>query len=139
MTSDTPVILHVDDEEDCLAITKIALETIGGLEVMQCNSGRRAIELAKARAPDLVLLDVMMAEIDGVETLQRLREIPGMDKIPVIFMTAKVMPEDVASLLDSGAESVIKKPFDATTVASDIIDIWRKAFQERMSSEIRSN
>jgi|TARA_B110000908_G_scaffold129166_1_gene151742 CheY-like chemotaxis protein len=137
MAPNSPVILHVDNEQDTLEIVKLALEFIGGLEVIQCDSGTQALEVAKEYVPDLLLLDVMMPEIDGIETLRWLREIPTFEHTPVIFLTAKVMPEDQKMLLECGAVSIIQKPFDSMTIASDIVEIWNKAFQDRMTKELR--
>ena len=138
MTVEAPVILHVEDEPDILEIAKFALEAIGGLEVVQCNSGFRALEVVAETVPDLFLLDVMMPGIDGIETLRSLRAIPGFEKTPAIFMTAKVMPEDQKLLMERGAISVIKKPFDPMTVAADIVEIWKESFQSRVKEQMPS-
>ncbi len=129
MPNDRPLILHVDDDDDILAIAKLALETVGALNVVQCSSGQEALEIASDKLPDLFLLDVMMPEIDGMETLRRLRNIQGFEQTPAIFMTAKVSPENEKMLLECGAVSVIKKPFDPMTLASEIVEIWKVAFQ----------
>lgn len=120
-----PTVLHVDDEDDIRVIAKLALETVGGLEVFQCASGPEALELAPQTNPDLFLLDVMMPEMDGIQTLKRLRELPGFEHTPAIFMTAKVRAEDQEELLQCGAAAVIPKPFDPMTVASDIVTLWQ--------------
>ncbi|MTJ05856.1 MAG: response regulator [Sediminimonas qiaohouensis] len=120
-----PTVLHVDDEEDIRVIAKLALETVGGLEVFQCASGSEALEMAPRANPDLFLLDVMMPDMDGVQTLKLLRELPGFEHTPAIFMTAKVGAEDQEELLRCGAAAVIPKPFDPLTVASDIVAMWQ--------------
>ncbi|NKX45924.1 response regulator [Roseicyclus persicicus] len=130
MSDKTPLILHADDEEDILAIAKLALEVVGGLSIVQCSSGHQAIELAQRHKPDFLLLDVMMPGIDGVETLRRIRQIEGCHRTPAVFMTAKVLNDDRARLLASGAEAVIAKPFDPMTLASQIVEIWRKSIEK---------
>ncbi|KIN71788.1 response regulator [Sulfitobacter guttiformis] len=137
MTFNSPVILHVDDEHVTLELIRLALEEMGGIQLIQCSSGRQAVELAKRHAPDLFLLDVMMPEIDGLETLQLLREIPEFEHTPVIFLTAKIMQEEQKTLLQSGARAIINKPFDAMTVASNVVSIWSAAFQDRIA-DLRS-
>ena len=122
-----PVVLHVDDEDDIRTIALIALETVGGLTVEQCDSGEAALERVEQLNPDLFLLDVMMPGISGIETLERLRAIPQFSSTPAIFMTAKVQKSDVEELLACGALEVIKKPFDPMTLAAEVIAIWRQA------------
>lgn len=132
MPSETPLVMQVDDEEDILVVTKLALEAIGGLELVQCSSGRQALELAPKHNPDFFLLDVMMPELDGIETLRLLRQIPGFEHKPVVYMTAKATPEDHARLMDCGAKAVITKPFDPMTIASDIVSIWRASLENKV-------
>ena len=122
---DNPRILHVDDEEDIRMIVSLALEVVGGLEIMQCASGAEAIAAAPGFAPDILLLDVMMPEMTGNATLIKLRELPQFATTPVIFMTAKVQDEEIRSLKALGAIEVISKPFDPITLAQMIVTIWR--------------
>lgn len=127
MSPDLPLVLHVDDDEDIREIALIALETIGGLTVVQCDSGAEALRLAPQSMPDLFLLDVMMPGMTGIETLRGLRSMEQFADTPAIFMTAKIHDEDVNELMATGALAVIKKPFDTMTVAEEIVTIWRKA------------
>ncbi len=116
-------ILHVEDDEDIQAIALIALETMGGFEVMQCSSGRDAVDKAPAFQPDLYLLDAMMPGMTGLETLAELRKNGSLGDVPAIFMTAKAQSSEVSEFLDSGALGVITKPFDPMTLADQIRDI----------------
>jgi len=125
MPNNAPTILHVDDDLDILEIARLALETVGGLVVIQYSSGHQALEMASLDQPDVFLLDVMMPDIGGIETLRELRKIQGFAKTPAIFMTAKTTPEDIEMLMGCGAISVIKKPFDPMTLASEIVALWR--------------
>lgn len=117
-------ILMVEDEPDIQTIARLALEAVGGFQVEICDSGNRALEVAPNWKPDLIMLDVMMPGIDGPTTLQRLREIPELKQTPVIFMTAKVQPQEVAGYKDMGALDVVAKPFDPMTLAEKIKSIW---------------
>ncbi len=117
-------ILMVEDEADIQAIARIALETVGGFSVEICSSGAEALERAPALAPDLILMDVMMPRMDGPTTLGRLREMDGVRDVPVIFMTAKVQPQEVAHLRSIGAAGVIGKPFDPMTLAATVRGIF---------------
>ncbi len=117
-------ILCVEDEPDIQAITKLALETIGGFTIETCSSGREALLKAPEFGPDLILLDVMMPGMDGPETLQALRALPGFETTPVIFMTAKAMASEIQKYKELGALDVIPKPFDPMTLSDQIKAIW---------------
>lgn len=120
----TPKILHVEDDPDIREIALIALETVGGLEVVQCASGKEALDRAPAAAPDLLLLDVMMPGMSGEETLLALRQMPQFAETTAIFMTAKAQPSEVEKLRQLGAAEVVTKPFDPMTLADQILEIW---------------
>lgn len=117
-------ILYVEDEPDIQAVAKLALEAVGGFTLEVCSSGKEALAKAEAFAPQLMLLDVMMPEMDGPTAMKRLHEIPALADVPVVFMTAKVQPQEVKEYKAMGAIEVIAKPFDPMTLASDINDIW---------------
>ena len=93
-------ILHVEDELDIQEIVKLALEVIAGFSVETCSFGREALGKAAQFQPDLFLLDVMMPGMDGPETLRALREEAMFVDTPVIFMTAKVMEDEVSRFKD---------------------------------------
>ena len=116
-------ILYVEDEADIREIARFALED-EGFELLICESGMEALKKASAYQPDLILLDVMMPEMDGPTTLIKLRELDGMATVPVIFLTAKVHPNDVSQFIKLGSLDVIPKPFDPMQLASQIKMIW---------------
>ncbi len=117
-------ILVVDDEPDILAVIRTTLRARGDFEVEVCACGQDALEVAPRFAPDLILLDVMMPGIDGPMTLKALQEDPQTSSTPVVFMTAKVMPQETARYLTLGAVAVIAKPFDQRTLVDEIEVIW---------------
>ncbi len=119
-------ILLVEDEPDIQAVAKLALEIVGKFTVEICNSGNEAIVKAPSFAPQMILLDVMMPGMDGPSTLQALRNLPQTASIPVVFMTAKVQPYEVAHYKKLGAVDVIAKPFDPMTLSSTINKIWNQ-------------
>jgi two-component system OmpR family response regulator len=119
-------ILYVEDDPDIQAIAIMVLETINGFTLEACSSGSAALAKAVQFKPDLVLLDVMMPGMDGPETLKGLREFPELATTPVVFMTAKVQPQEVAAYLALGAVGVIAKPFDPMTLAQELSDIWSR-------------
>lgn len=120
-----PKILHVEDDPDIREIARLALEVIGGLTVEQCETGTEALARVSDVAPDLLLLDMFMPDMNGVETLNAIRALPGCDGIPAIFMTARAQIQEQSELLKEGAIAVISKPFDAMTLAQEILDIWQ--------------
>lgn len=117
-------ILYAEDEPDIQAVAQMALEAIGGFEIVLCSSGLEAVEVAPGAAPDLILLDVMMPGLDGPETLKKLREIDSLKETPVIFLTAKAMPAEVIRFKAAGAIDVIAKPFDPMTLSDQVRAIW---------------
>jgi CheY-like chemotaxis protein len=119
-------ILYAEDEPLIQAVAKLALEKVGGFEVLMCSSGTEALEKIGAFAPDLVLLDVVMPGMDGPTTLQRLRLSPATAAIPVVFLTANTQPTEVAQYRTLGALDVVAKPFNPMTLAAQIKTIWDK-------------
>ena len=112
-------LLLIDDEPDIRAIAKMALERIGGHTVTAAGSAAEAVIAATAARPDAVLLDVMMPDVDGPATLERLRPVLGQD-VPVIFLTAKAQTADVERLKALGAVGVIAKPFDPLRLPDEL-------------------
>lgn len=119
-------ILYVEDDKDIQTIGKITLETFGSFSVHTCNSGKEALNLIKDINPDLVLMDVMMPEMDGITTMQELKKDPELSEIPVIFMTAKAQVHEVERYNELGVAGVIIKPFDPVKLCSQISEIWEK-------------
>lgn len=117
-------ILYAEDEEDIRIIVQIALEEIGGFTVTYCKTGIETLDVAEAFQPDLVLLDVMMPEMDGLTTLEKLHAIPALKHLPAIFMTAKIQPDEIASYKSLGILGVITKPFDPMNLANTIRALW---------------
>lgn len=117
-------VMCVEDDADIRLIIEFSLATVGGYEVLACVGGRSAVAQVEAFLPDLVLLDVMMPDLSGPQTLAALRELPAMQGVPVVFMTAKALPEELEDLLQHGATGVIVKPFDPMTLAQDIRPYW---------------
>ncbi len=117
-------ILYVEDDPDIQAIARLSLENVAGFTVHVCSSGETAVREAASFAPDLVLLDVMMPGMDGPSTLAALRAQPPLADTPVVFMTAKVQPSEVAHFRSLGALDVIAKPFDPMNLGTQLRAIW---------------
>ena len=120
-------ILLVEDEADIRTIATMALEKVGGFEVIGCANGAEALAAAPGASADLILLDVMMPGMDGPSTLQALRRIPATRATPVVFITAKVQPAEVRQYRALGALDVISKPFAAMELSEDLLAIWDRA------------
>ncbi len=103
-------ILVVDDNPDAVTILRSTLESRGHT-VISAESGREALDAVAAEPPELILLDVMMPEMSGLEVLQRLKQSPETAQIPVILVTAKTQDDDVISGYQFGADYYITKPF----------------------------
>lgn len=118
-------ILLVDDDPDLLLITKVILEKTAGFHVLKALTGTEALEIAHRERPDVVLLDVMMPDIDGPELLVRFRQEARLKDIPVIFLTGKSDPAQLAGLDRLGAQGVIRKPFKPLEQAARLTAILK--------------
>jgi len=123
-------VLVAEDDPDIRAVIELALARVGGLDVVACADGAVALALATRDPPDLILLDVMMPVMDGVETLARLKAEPATANIPVVFLTARVQPRDLERYYAKGALAVIAKPFDPMTLAKQLRQLHAKEDQK---------
>ncbi|MBB6188002.1 response regulator [Rhodanobacter sp. MP7CTX1] len=103
-------VLLVDDEPDMLLIVDMALRKIGGYETVQVQNPLHVLEIAKRERPDVILMDVFMAAMDGPQVLALLAAEPDTCAIPVIFLTGSASPEEARRLIEMGARGVIAKP-----------------------------
>ncbi|HWA39175.1 MAG TPA: response regulator [Burkholderiales bacterium] len=116
-------ILHVEDDPSFQAIVRVSLAQLGGHYVDTAGDAGRALVLAAAHAPDLVILDLELPGENGLETLRELRALGGMDRVPVIFLTGSSDMMRSVEMLASGAVTVLQKPcrprrlLDAVTAA----------------------
>jgi diguanylate cyclase (GGDEF)-like protein len=131
-------ILMVEDEPDIQAVARLALEAIGGFDVRLCSSGAEAIAAGPAFGPDLILLDVMMPGMDGPTTLHALRQLPRLTRTPVVFLTAKVQPSEIAQYKALGVLDVISKPFDPLILSETIKEIWRQGEEVDAGAALQS-
>ena len=118
-------ILLADDEPDILEISRIALETVGGYEVAACESGTRFLQLLVDFDPDLVIIDALMPDMNGLEVLAAMRRMDGFETTPAVFLTGLVLERDLRDLRQSSAVDVVTKPFDPMTLPQRIQGIWK--------------
>ncbi|MEM7509993.1 MAG: response regulator transcription factor [Bacteroidota bacterium] len=118
-------ILIVDDEEDILDLLEYNLEQ-EGYQVARALDGEKAIELAVREKPDMILLDIMMPKLDGIETCRRIRGLPDMDKIYIVFLTARSEEYSELAGFEAGADDYISKPIKPRVLISRIKAIMRR-------------
>jgi two-component system KDP operon response regulator KdpE len=116
-------ILVVDDEPRMIGFIRMNLE-LEGYQVIEAHDGLEALEAIRTQLPDVVLLDVMMPELDGFETLRMLREFSS---VPVIMLTAKGEEDDKVIGLELGADDYVTKPFGPRELSSRVRAVLRRA------------
>ena len=127
MKQELKKILLVEDDEQIAFMTIMTLEDFGAFKVLHCDNGQDALDCIGTFAPQLVLMDVMMPEMDGPETFRHLRQLPEGRDLPVVFMTARAQTHEQKAYLALGAAGVIVKPFDPMLLADQIRDYWEQA------------
>jgi DNA-binding response OmpR family regulator len=128
---DAKRVLVVDDEPRMIGFIRMNLE-LEGYQVLEAHNGVEALEIIRTQLPDLVLLDVMMPEPDGFETLRMLREF---STIPVIMLTAKGEEDDKVYGLELGADDYVTKPFGSRELSSRVRAVLRRAEMPSASPE----
>lgn len=119
-------ILVTDDEEHILELIKFNLER-EGYNVLLCENGEDSISIVQNNAIDLVVLDLMLPGIDGIEVLKRLRKMDKFEKLPVIMLTAKSEESDRILGLEIGADDYITKPFSVRELVARIKAVLRRS------------
>ena len=117
-------ILIIDDEKSIRKILEIALED--NWKVFVAESGNRGIEIAQKEIPDLILLDRMMPEKDGIDTFKELKQNKSTKSIPIIFLTARVQTQEMDEYEDLDVLGVLRKPFDPMTLTEEIEELMEK-------------
>ena len=113
-------ILIVDNEPSIQEVAQICLETVAGWEVSIASSGLEGLAAAEREQPDAILLDIMMPDMDGLDTFSRLQANPVTRSIPVILLTAKVQTTNYQDYIELGIRSTIAKPFNPLALAQEI-------------------
>lgn len=129
-------ILTVDDEEDIQELLRYTLER-EGYEVTGALTGEEALEGARANPPGLVLLDLMLPGVNGLEVCRRLRAVSATRRIPIIMLTAKGEEEDIVRGLELGADDYVVKPFSHKVVLARIAAALRRAGEDATASILK--
>ena len=104
-------ILIVEDNEKNMKLVRDILRH-NGFETIEATTGGDGVRLAAERRPDLVLMDIQLPDIDGIEALSRIRADPALDGVPVIAVSASVMPDDQQKIVTSGFDAFVTKPIN---------------------------
>lgn len=120
-------ILVVDDEDRIREIVRACLEDLGDWAVDTAASGAEGILKATSERFNAILLDVSMPDMDGVTFFNQLQTNPATQSIPVILLTAKVLPTDKAQFAAMGVAGVISKPFDPIALSDEVAQILNRA------------
>ena len=128
-------ILLVDDEEDILEFLSYNLSK-QGYRVFQANNGRKGLEIAKSESPDLILLDVMMPEMDGMQVCEQLRELDQLDNTFIVFLTARSEEYSELAGFAVGADDYITKPIKPKLLLSRIQAILRRSKNNSFDDQI---
>ncbi len=123
-------ILAVDDERHIVRLIQVNLER-AGFDVVTANDGAQALEMVAAEKPDLIVLDWMMPQLNGMETLKRLKGDPETENIPVIMLTAKSQDADVFKGWQSGVDCYLTKPFNPM----ELLAFVKRIFEELESPD----
>ncbi len=118
-------ILIVEDIPGLIHILELEVQRLG-YETILANNGQEAVEMALAQLPNLIMMDIMMPEMDGLEAARLIRENPKTRSIPIIAVTALSSRKDKEKCLESGCDDYLSKPFTASQLSSSITELLKQ-------------
>ncbi len=127
-------ILVIDDEEDILELVGFNLSR-EGFKVIPALTGEKALDLVKSEVPDLIVLDLMLPGIDGLEFARRLKAVNDFKRIPIVMLTAKGEEADIVIGLELGADDYVTKPFSPRVLVARIRAVLRRRARDYASEE----
>ncbi len=119
----TKRVLIIDDEQGIRETTQVCLEITGDWEVFTASSGQEGLVVAASSQPDVILLDVMMPDMDGLTTLKKIQSNPEIQHIPVVFLTAKAQPAEQRLFSQLKLAALITKPYDPFTLSDQLTEV----------------
>ena len=122
------LVVVADDEEDILDLVTTVIER-SGHEVLPVRDGAAALAAIRERRPDLVVLDIAMPEVDGLEVLRRLRSDAQTSELPVLLLSARAQEDDVRLAFATGANAYVKKPFSPGELSRRVDNLLGAAAQ----------
>jgi two-component system alkaline phosphatase synthesis response regulator PhoP len=135
MSKDNNKILLVDDEKDILEFISYNLQK-EGFEVFTSTNGRDAVKIAQREKPHLIILDVMMPDLDGIETCRAIRELPELKNSLIAFLTARSEDYSQIAGFDAGADDYINKPIKPRVLISRVKALLRRSTPAETSSDV---
>lgn len=126
-------VLYAENEEDVQIIVKTVVECLGDFELKICSSGKQLLDEVGDYKPDLIMMDIVLSDFDGLAVFNELKKQKELKNIPVLFLTAKVQVHEVNSYIKQGALGVITKPFNPETLCDEIINYWRESQEDILS------
>jgi len=130
-------VLIVDDDEATRDLLYAALESPGEFQVFTARDGESGLIAAKSIRPDVIVLDVMMPGVDGLEVCRRLKQAPETSATRVVFVSACAEPKDRQAGFDAGADEYLTKPFFAATLRATVVGMMAKARTGSASGHVR--
>ncbi|QIR35742.1 response regulator [Tolypothrix sp. PCC 7910] len=119
----TKQVLIVDDDDHLRELVQACLEDLGGWKTLTASSGKEALKITETQPVDAILLDVSMPDMDGFVVFEKLQENTVSQSIPVILLTARVLPSDRDRFARMGIAGVISKPFEPIAISQQVADI----------------
>ena len=135
MSSTKRKVLIVDDDEDILDLLSYNLSK-EGYQVFQASDGLEALDVAKSKLPELIILDIMMPRMDGVEACRLMRLEPDLSKVHIIFLTARVEEYSEVAAFDSGADDFISKPIKPRALISRVNSFFKRSEKKEEQSGV---
>jgi two-component system, OmpR family, phosphate regulon response regulator PhoB len=120
--SDRQLVLVVDDDPSVLLLCRVNLE-LDGYAVVEAADGQTALAMAREHGPDLIILDLVLPDIDGVQVLRELKDDPALAEVPVVILTARTDDHDKVRSLTTGAAEYVTKPFSPFALAHVVQDV----------------
>ncbi len=129
-------VLIIEDEKEILELVKLYIEK-GGYRVVTATNGTEGLKAVKTERPDLIILDLMLPEVDGLEVCKRIRNAPETATLPIIMLTAKAEEFDTVIGLELGADDYVTKPFSPKALVSRVKALLRRVDQSREEGPVR--
>ena len=129
-------VLVVDDEEDILELLEYNLKK-AGYEVFKGRNGQEAVAIAIAETPDIILLDIMMPLMDGIQACQEIRKDPALENAYIIFLTARIEEYSEIAGFSAGADDYINKPIKPNALISRLQSVLKRKEKEKEQDELR--
>lgn len=129
-----PVILIVEDEPDIQELIQYHLLK-EGFETLLASNGKEALDIVKAQSPDLVLLDLMLPLVNGIEVLKTIRFVWNLSTLPIIIASARTDETDIITALELGADNYLSKPFSPKVLVANVKALLRRSFVDVQKEE----